>query len=184
MHGRLYDVHDVRLSLALLGRGIAGAIFGLAAISSTWPHVEQTDVGFVVYLIVDCVLALYAAKRIRVSRGRAYPLAVVGLVDAVTAVLAAIFPAVLPLRYIGGVRAVVTGVCDARWSRRHNVSDLLTLSGVAAVGFGIVLLAWPGPGNVALPWILGVQVMLSGALLVAGALSEFRHLATTTPQPA
>ena len=175
------DHHEVRLWAAHVARGLAGVVFGIIVMSGPWPRVEQTAGAFVVYSLVDAALSFYGAKRVRASRGRPAFLGAVGVLDVAAAVLAIIFPVASPLRLIGGIRAVATGACDARWSRRHNVSDLITLGGVAAAMLGILVLAWPGPGLDALSWLLGLQVMVAGSLFVAGSLSELRRIETTVP---
>lgn len=176
MPGSLLDVREVKLWAALLGRGVAGLLCGMVLMSASAGRlsVDRMAATFAVYLLVDGALALYSAKRAR--RARPYLLALVGLVDVVAAASAVALASVMSLRLIAGARAIVTGACDARWARRHEVSDPLTLGGVAAVALGIVLLlAWPGPGTQALPWLIGLQVMVSGSLYVGGALSELRR---------
>ena len=178
------DVHEVRLWLALLGRGIAGAVFGMVLMAGPQPLIQDAAVWLLIYLLTDGVLGLYAAKRARQKSARPRLLALGALANGITAVLAVAFPTALGLRIITGARAIVTGLCDAHWSRHHRVSDLLTLGGVAAVALGIILLfGWPGPGVQALPWLIGIQVMVSGSLITAGALSELRRVTTMIPQP-
>ena len=182
---RPVDADEVRLWFPMLGRGVAAAIFGMLLVSGDQPSFRETAIGFLVYLLVDGALSLYAAKRARASHGRPGLLISVAVVDVVIGVVAVIVPTAAALRFVAGARAIVTGVCDARWSRRHDTSDMLTLAGVAAVALGVVLLvAWPGPGDLALSWLLGLQVMVSGALFTGGALSELRRAVTLAPQPA
>ena len=184
MDGSVVDVHEVRLWLALLGRGIAGVVFGMILLAGPQPLIQDAAVWLLIYLLADAVLGMYAAQGVRQQKGRPRLLALGAIANLITAVLAGAFPTALALRLIAGARAIVTGVCDARWSRHHGVSDLLTLGGVAAVALGIVLLiGWPGPGVQALPWLIGIQVMVSGSLIIAGALSELRRVTTMIPQP-
>ncbi len=184
MDRSVVDVHEVRLWLALLGRGVAGVVFGMVLMAGPQPLIQDAAVWLLIYLLADGMLGMYAATRARRSRARPLLLALGALANGITAVLAAAIPTAHAVRLLTGARAIATGVCDARWSRHHRVSDLLTLGGVAAVALGIVLLlAWPGPGVQALPWLIGIQVMVSGALLTAGALSELRRVAMIVPQP-
>lgn len=182
---------EVKLWFALVGRGCVGAVIGMILMADPWaPHGRTTGL-FLAYLLADCALGVYALARAlprvvgaqpHIRRG---PLVLISVVDAVAAVLVAVFPATLPVRLIGGIRAIVTGVSDVRWSNRHDISALVMLGGIAAVGLGVLLAAWPGPGTVALPWLLGLQTMVSGSLFLAGALSELRRVATTAvPQAA
>ncbi len=176
---------DVRFCFATLGRGLAAVVFSMVLLSGALPPLQQTVIGLVVYFLVDALLVVYAAKRARVSRGAPGLLAAVSGIDVVAAIASAVVPTAAALRVVAGLRAIVGGVCDAIWSRHHGTSDMLTLNGVAAVALGaVLLLAWPGSGELALPWLVGLQLMVSGALLTGGALSELRRVVSVAPQPA
>ena len=43
--------------------------------------------------------------------------------------------------------------------------------GIVSILLGLLVLAWPGPGVVALPWLLGLGAMVTGGLLVVGAMT-------------
>lgn len=170
---------EVRLWVALAGRGCVGAVIGMILMADPWAPHGRTVGLFLAYLLADCALGVYALTRARASGVRRGPLVLISVVDAVATALVAAFPATLPVRLIGGIRAIITGVSDVRWSNRHDISALVMLGGIAAVGLGVLLVGWPGPGTVALPWLLGLQAMVSGSLFLAGALSELRRVATT-----
>lgn len=173
---------EVRLWFALAGRGCVGVVIGMILMSDPWaPHGRIVGL-FFAYLLADCVLGVYGLKRALPSTIRRGPLVLISAVDAVAAALVVVFPASLPVRLIGGIRGIVTGVSDVRWSNRPEISALVTLGGIAAVALGVLLAGWPGPGTVALPWLLGLQTMVSGSLFLAGALSELRRV-DTTPVP-
>jgi len=113
---------EVRLWVALAGRGCVGAVIGMILMADPWAPHGRTVGLFLAYLLADCALGV---------------------------------------------------------SNRHDISALVMLGGIAAVGLGVLLVGWPGPGTVALPWLLGLQAMVSGSLFLAGALSELRRVATT-----
>ncbi|HEY6758115.1 MAG TPA: DUF308 domain-containing protein [Baekduia sp.] len=65
--------------------------------------------------------------------------------------------------------ALTTGI-DAR-VRRANV-----LTGLLSIGAGIVIIAWPGPGIVALSIFLGAWLIVVGTITVSGAFAARRLL--------
>jgi uncharacterized membrane protein HdeD (DUF308 family) len=177
---RYYDVYETKLWVALLVRGILAALFGIAALS--YPYMPYTRLAtiFGVYVIVDGALALFSATRSRtVPERRWWSLAIEGSIEILAGVLAFVFPATAALRVIGGLRGVLGGFFDALWCLHRDASDrrfMIGFGGISTVAFGIVILAWPGPGPVALPYLLGVSGMLSGAFFTGGALLELGEL--------
>jgi uncharacterized membrane protein HdeD (DUF308 family) len=69
----------------------------------------------------------------------------------------------------GAVEAVTTGI-DAR-VRRANV-----VAGLLSIATGIVIIAWPGPGVIALAIFLGAWLIVSGTLTITGAFAARRLL--------
>ena len=69
----------------------------------------------------------------------------------------------------GVVEALTTGI-DAR-VRRANV-----LAGLLSIVAGIVIIAWPGPGVLAVAIFLGAWLIVSGTLTITGAFAARRLL--------
>jgi len=69
----------------------------------------------------------------------------------------------------GAVEAVTTGI-DAR-VRRVNV-----LTGLLSIATGIAIIAWPGPGVLAVAIFLGAWLIASGTLTITGAFAARRLL--------
>jgi len=69
----------------------------------------------------------------------------------------------------GVVEALTTGI-DAR-VRRANV-----IAGLLSIAAGILIIAWPGPGVLAVAIILGSWLIVSGTLGIAGAFAARRLL--------
>jgi uncharacterized membrane protein HdeD (DUF308 family) len=69
----------------------------------------------------------------------------------------------------GVVDAVTTGI-DAR-VRRVNV-----VTGLLSIATGIVIIAWPGPGVLAVAIFLGAWLIVSGTLAITGAFAARRLL--------
>jgi uncharacterized membrane protein HdeD (DUF308 family) len=69
----------------------------------------------------------------------------------------------------GVVEALTTGI-DAR-ARRANV-----VAGLLSIATGIAIIAWPGPGVLAVAIFLGAWLIVSGTLAISGALAARRLL--------
>ena len=69
----------------------------------------------------------------------------------------------------GVVEALTTGI-DAR-VRRANV-----ITGLLSIATGIVIIAWPGPGVLAVAIFLGAWLIVSGILTITGAFAARRLL--------
>lgn len=170
---------ESKLWYGVLGRGAVALLFALLAIGSTRPwltvgHLAQL---FFAYAIIDSLLSGFVAVRGHWKHGvqRDWPIAIEALLSAGLGIVALVVPSVLALRIIGGLRALVVGISDVGWGAgRRQGDDLIEMAGIVAFLLGVLLLAWPGPATVALPWLLGLPSMLSGALLFAGALSKLR----------
>lgn len=170
--------HETKLRFVLVARGLVALLFALLALASPWMPVQRLAILFALYALIDSALTFFAATRVRRPRTRGHGglLVLEGVLSAGVAILALVFPVAHPLRILGGLRGVVIGASDLLWSRHMRTATLVEVAGVAGMGFGALLLAWPGPGVVALPWLLGLSTLVSGALLFAGAMSEFRHV--------
>jgi uncharacterized membrane protein HdeD (DUF308 family) len=90
----------------------------------------------------------------------------------------------LVLLYIIAVWALITGVLEivAAVRLRKVIENewWLVLTGIASVLFGIVLLAAPGAGALAVVWLIAAYAIVFGVLMIALALrlhgmSQRRH---------
>jgi len=176
---------ETRLWYGAAGRGVMAAIFGMLLMTSTHRSIRAIATIFAAYLIVDGLLSFFIAWRAKQVAWRSWAALFVGVIDLATVVVSLVVPSMLVLRLAGSLRAIFSGSGDAFSPHHQQQSELLTLGGVAAVMLGILILAWPGPMTVALPWLLGLEAMVSGALLVAGAASEIKRASEASmPQPA
>jgi uncharacterized membrane protein HdeD (DUF308 family) len=166
----------------LLLRGIAGIAFGLLAFA--WPGLTLVVLIFLygAYALVDGVAALAAAISGRGSRAPTGWLVFVGLLGIAAGLATFLWP---------GITALVLLVMIAAWSILHGVFEivgairlrreienegLLVLSGLLSVVFGLLLLARPGAGALALAWLIGIYSILFGVLLTVLALRLRKHL--------
>jgi uncharacterized membrane protein HdeD (DUF308 family) len=151
---------------ALLFRGIAAVLFGLAALF--WPGLTLFTliVFFGAYTFVDGVFAIVTG--IRGSGGRRWLLLADGVLGVLVGLIAFFSPGVtaLVLLYVIAVWAVLTGVLKvimAIWLRREIDNEwTMALSGVLWVLLGVVLAVLPGVGLLSLSWLIGVFALGAG----------------------
>jgi uncharacterized membrane protein HdeD (DUF308 family) len=158
---------------ALLLRGIAAVLFGLAALF--WPGLTLyvLVLFFGAYVLVDGVLAIVAG--IRGSGGRRWLLLAEGALGVLAGLVAFFYPGItaLVLLYVIAFWAIFTGilrVVTAISLRRELENEwLMVLSGVLSVLFGVILAALPGVGLLSLVWLVGIYAIVFGvALMILG----------------
>ena len=151
---------------ALLFRGIAAVLFGLAAIF--WPGLTLFTliVFFGAYTLVDGIFAIAAG--LRDSGGRRWLLLADGVLGALVGLFALFSPGVTALvfLYVIAAWAILTGVLKvvmAVWLRREIDNEwAMALSGVLWVLLGIVLAVMPGVGVLSFTWLIGVFALGAG----------------------
>jgi uncharacterized membrane protein HdeD (DUF308 family) len=172
-----HDQTESKLWLPLVLRGLVALVFSIVALSSVRVPIGRLSVLFATYALADGFLGLYAGRGFRTHKRRRL-LGVDGIASVIAAVIVLAFPVASALQIAGGIRAVIGGACDATWSLSRRASDyqmMTGLGGISGVALGIVLLGWPGPAIVALPWLLGLGAFVSGSLLVGGAITQVRR---------
>lgn len=163
----------------VLLRGVLTIVFGAVAIF--WPEITLVAlvVLFGAYAIVDGVGVLVMG--LRRSTGRGF-LLVVGALGVIAGLIALLWPGItaLVLLYVIAIWAIVTGVgsivsgfgigrdAGGRW--------LFILSGLTGVVLGILLLADPGSGAVALVVTIGFFAIIWGIITVMTSV-RLRRLA-------
>lgn len=157
-------------------RGVAAVIFGLVAIA--WPAIALAVLVLVwgAYAFVDGVFTLLAAARMRESGRPIWPLVLVGLLGVIAGLVAFFWPALtaLGLLMLIAAWALVTGVLQiiAAIRLRKALANewWLGLSGALSVLFGVLMIANPGAGAVAVAWVIGAYAVFFGVMLVLLAL--------------
>lgn len=155
---------------ALALRGVVAILFGLAAF--VWPGLTLAVLValFGAYALVDGIFALAAAVRAVQQHNRWWPLLLVGVAGIAAGVLTFFYPGItaVALLVIIAAWAIVTGIFElitAIELRRHISGEwLLGLSGIASILFGILLIAQPGAGALALVWLIGIYAIVFGLL--------------------
>jgi uncharacterized membrane protein HdeD (DUF308 family) len=158
---------------ALLLRGIAAVLFGLAAL--LWPGLTLfvLIVFFGAYALVDGIFAIVAG--IRSSGGRRWVLLAEGGLGALAGLVAFFWPGMtaLVLLYVIAAWAIFTGILRVvlAISLRREIENewLMVLSGVLSVLFGLILAVLPGAGLLSFVWLIGIYALIFGvALIVLG----------------
>ena len=165
----------------VLLRGIAGIVFGILAF--IWPGLTLAVLILLygAYALVDGVFALIAAFTGGAKPVPTWWLIVVGLCGIAAGLITFFWP---------GVTALVLIVFIGAWAIAHGIFEIvgaiklrkeidnewwLILAGALSVIFGVIVLAAPGAGALALVWLIGAYSLVFGILLVGLSLRLRKH---------
>jgi uncharacterized membrane protein HdeD (DUF308 family) len=157
---------------AIVLRGVFAVLFGLGAF--LWPGITLVVLValYGAYLFADGILAVVWALMGR--RAGAFPWGVflAGLASIIAGVLTFLMPGLtaLVLLYLIAAWAIVRGIFEiiAAFHLRRELTNewLLALNGVLSVLFGILLIAAPGAGALAVLWMIGTFAVIVGILMI------------------
>lgn len=170
-------------------RGLLGILFGVLALVWPGPTLLALIVLYGIYAFLDGVLALSAGFHRGVKRG---PLIFEGILGIAAGIIAFAWPGLtaIALLYLIAVWALIHGVMEVVGAFRVEHHGIwLGLSGVASVAFGVLLLAAPARGALAVVTIIGIYGLVFGTILLGvGLRLKLAHggpmMRPTTPQPA
>lgn len=158
-------------------RGIAAVLLAIAAF--LWPGLTLTVLVLFwgAFALVEGVVAVAAG-----ARTRWWPVVVLGAIGILAGLVALFMPGLtaLALVLVIAVWAVLRGVLDIaaaiRLRRELTGEWLLILGGVASVVLGILIVIYPAAGALAVVWLIGLQALTLGIVLIALAfrLRSFR----------
>lgn len=175
---------------ALLIRGIAAIIFGIFAL--VWPGVTILVVGilFGAYALVDGVFAIIATIRAAEARERWWPFLIEGIVGIVIAgitfydiriTLLALYLTIAAWAFVTGIFEIVAAI----QLRKHIANEFwLILGGIASIAFGILMVAYPLAGALALIWLIAAYAIIFGIIMIGFSFRLRAHRqppAGTTP---
>jgi uncharacterized membrane protein HdeD (DUF308 family) len=158
-------------------RGLCAVIFGILAF--IWPGIT---LGVLVLLygafaLIDGVLSIIAAiakgKGGETSGRPGWELVLVGLLGIAAGVLTFTWPGItaLVLLYLIAAWAIVSGIFEiiAAIKLRKEIEGewWLALTGILSVIFGVMLIAQPGAGAIAVVWLIGLYALIFGIFLLA-----------------
>jgi uncharacterized membrane protein HdeD (DUF308 family) len=171
---------------AIALRGAVAILFGI--VSFAWPELTVVVLValFGAWALIDGVLLLVAAWR-QAERGRRWwPLLVEGILGVAAAAVTFLWPDItaLALLFVIGAWAIVTGLTEiaAAIAMRRVIDNevWLGLAGLASVGFGLIVLIFPGAGAVGIAWLIASYAIVFGVILL---MLGFRLRRYTTPTP-
>lgn len=178
-HHPMLDALAKNWWLVLL-RGLCAVIFGVLAFA--WPGLTLVTLVLLYggFALVDGILAIAAA----IMGGQPAPrwwLAVMGMLGIAAGIVTFAWPGITALVLLMFIAfwAIATGVMQivgAIKLRKEIDNELfLILGGILSVIFGIVMLAQPGAGALALVLVIGGYAIVYGVLLIAFSLRLHRH---------
>ena len=173
-------------------RGLAAIIFGVLAFILPGPTLAVLIVLYGAYAIVDGVLALYAAVR---SGDNRWTFVIEGVIGIAAGLVAFVWPGItaLALLFVIAAWAMLTGIMEViagvRLRRAIDNEWMLIIAGLLSIVFGILLIAQPGAGALAIVWLIGVYAVAFGIALLAlswrlrGLVDDTRTVSSSAHMP-
>ncbi len=156
----------------LLLRGIAAIVFGIVTWLMPGISLAVLVLLFGAYALVDGILAVWMAITGRGAHEHWWALLLWGLVGIGAGILTFLAPQItaLVLLFYIAIWAIATGVLEItaaiRLRREVPGEWVLVLAGLASVAFGVLLVARPEAGALALLWLIASYAIVFGVLLV------------------
>jgi len=152
----------------LLVRGIFAVLFGITAFA--WPGPTLVALVFLygAYALVDGATALWAG-----AFASAWWLVLSGVLSIAVGIGTFFYPGItaVALFYLIAVWAFARGVLEivATIGLRKQIKGewALILGGIFSIIFGVVLVAYPVPGALALVWLIGAYTLSFGVTMIA-----------------
>lgn len=160
--------HFVEHWWVLALRGAAAVLFGIAALLNPGLTLGFLIALFGAYLLIDGIIDIVGAFRLRGKVDRWWALLLEGVVDILIAILAFVWPGMtaVALVYFIGFWALLIGILEiwfgVRYRKEMDNEWLLILAGVLAVLFGLAMFSSPGAGALSLVWLIGTFAIAFG----------------------
>jgi uncharacterized membrane protein HdeD (DUF308 family) len=172
----------------VLLRGIAGILFGLAAIFMPIATLATLVVLFAAYLLVDGVLAIVSAVKAAQRHERWGFFVLEGLIDIIAAAAVFLAPgaALFVFIFMAAAWGVLSGVLmliSAFSLHRTHGRLWMILGGAASMVWGALLATFPITGLVVLTWWLGAYAFIFGLTLVVLAFTLRGRLSALAEVP-
>jgi uncharacterized membrane protein HdeD (DUF308 family) len=152
-------------------RGVAAILFGLFALAAPAMGLFALVITWGAYAIADGVLNLVLAARASRQGARPGRHVFVGIVSIAAGVLTFGYPGMTAFAWLFVIAAwaVLTGIVEiaAAIELRKVVRGewMLAVAGVLSIGFGVLLVGFPGAGALAVVSMMGAYAIVFGALL-------------------
>lgn len=157
---------------ALVLRGLAAILFGVAAILLPGITIQLLVLFFGAYALVDGVLAVVGALNHRQTHNRWWVLLLEGAVGILVGILTFLNPGLtaLALLYFIAAWGILTGALEiiTAFRLRSEIEGewLLGIGGGLSILFGVLIGIFPGLGALAIIWLAAIYAILFGALLI------------------
>jgi len=174
----------------LLLRGIAAIVFGILTWWMPGISLAVLVLFFGAYAFVDGIFAVWMAFSSRARNEQWWVMLLWGLLGIGVGVLTFFEPGLtaLVLLFYIAIWAIATGVLEIvaaiRLRKEIEGEWLLILAGVASVVFGVILIARPGVGALAVLWIIAAYAIVFGVLMVMLAFKARGFGKQAAPAPA
>jgi uncharacterized membrane protein HdeD (DUF308 family) len=163
-------------------RGLTAIVLGIMMLTAPRPTFSLLVALLGIYVFIDGIFTLVAAFHAEAHGQNWWPYLLEGLLSIGVGLLAFARPGVIgfALLVLIGIRSIVVGLAEIATgvSVRRSLGTptiLLWLGGLASIAFGIVLLALPAVGVLALMWTAGVYALIFGVLLDTEAFRLRRY---------
>jgi uncharacterized membrane protein HdeD (DUF308 family) len=159
-------------SLVVL-RGVAAVLFGLLTLFMPAISLAVLILLFGAFAFVDGVFTIVSAIRDRRGDSQWVALLIGGILGVGVGIVTLLMPDVtaLVLLYLIAAWAIVTGVAEivaaVRLRRIITREWLLVVAGVISVAFGVLLVAFPSAGALAVTLWIGAYAFVLGIVLIA-----------------
>lgn len=153
-------------------RGVIGILFGIGAF--VWPGATLAALILVfgAYVFVDGIFALVAGIGMRRQLNLWWLVVLEGLAGIILGVLTFRSPNTTALVLLSFIAAwsIITGIFEiamaVRLRKLIENEWLMIVSGVVSIIFGVLLLAFPGPGALSIVWLIGAYALIFGILML------------------
>jgi uncharacterized membrane protein HdeD (DUF308 family) len=156
-------------------RGVVAILFGVLAFIRPGITLEVLVLLFAFWAIVDGVFALISSVGAAEAHEPWWPFVLMGLLGIAAGVVALKWPAItalallLVVAYWAIFRGILEIVAAVRLRMLIQGEWWLVLGGIASIAFGVLLVIYPGPGLLAVMWLVGVYAVIFGiAFLMLG----------------
>ncbi len=170
-------------------RGVVAILFGVLAFASPGITLEVLVLLFGFWALFDGVLALIGSVGAAEAHEPWWPLVLMGLLGVAAGVVTLKWPGItalallLVIAYWSIFRGILEIVAAVRLRNLVQGEWWLILAGIASIAFGVLLIVYPGPGLLAVIWLVGIYAVIFGiAQLMLGF--RLKGLAGELPGPA
>lgn len=169
-------------------RGIIAILFGVLAFIRPGITLEVLVLLFAFWALFDGVLALIGSVGAAEAHEPWWPLVLTGLLSVAAGLVALRWPGItaLALLLVVAYWSILRGILEiaAAVRLRHLVQGELwfILGGIASIAFGALLALNPGPGLMALLWLVGIYSVFFGIMLLMFGF-RIRNLVGMKPTP-